>query len=89
MSCCGSQRTALRQAAASYRRPERGGSSGFNVAPSPAANVEFEYAGYGQRAVTGPLTGARYHFGAHGARALVHAPDVPSLALMPGLRPVR
>jgi hypothetical protein len=49
----------------------------------------FEYAGHSRLAATGPLTGTRYYFNAHGARVLVHGPDVPSLALVPDLKPVR
>jgi hypothetical protein len=53
------------------------------------ADVEFEYNGPGQIAVTGPLTGTRYQFAARGARVLVRGPDAPSLALVPGLSPAR
>jgi hypothetical protein len=87
MSCCGGQRAALRQAAhQTYQRPVPGGRT---TEPNRQQDAEFEYTGQGQLAVTGPLTGVRYHFGAHGARLLVHAPDVPSLALVPGLMPTR
>ncbi len=88
MSCCGGQRAELRQAVAAqtHRKPERisGGEERKRM-----ADVEFEYNGPGQIAVTGPLTGTRYQFAARGARVLVRGPDAPSLALVPGLSPAR
>ncbi len=81
MSCCGSQRAALRQetAQSSPGEPDY-------WAPAP---IEFEYSGFSQLTVTGPLTGTVYHFASHGARVLVQGPDAPSLLSVPGLKPVR
>jgi hypothetical protein len=39
--------------------------------------------------VTGPLTGSQYTFAGPGAHASVHGADAPSLATVPGLKPVR
>lgn len=81
MSCCGKQRAGLRQVGQSQPAPGQ-----RRATPSAA---EFVYTGHGQLDVTGPLTGVVYHFASHGARALVHGPDVPSLLYVPGLKPVR
>ena len=81
MSCCGSQRTALRQEAAA---PAPGEPGYWTSAP-----VEFEYVGSSQLTVTGPLTGVVYHFPSNGARLRVHGSDAPSLLSVPGLKPVR
>ena len=81
MSCCGSRRAA--------ERVEAGRASGrTTAAPSPTA-VEFEYAGSGQLAVTGPLTGTVYRFVSGGGAVRVHGPDAPSLAMVAGLRRTR
>lgn len=82
MSCCGSQRKAMRGAPAStHSQPE--------PRHRAAAPAEFEYNGPGQLTVTGPLTGVVYRFHARGARVRVHGSDVPSLLYVPGLKPVR
>jgi hypothetical protein len=51
--------------------------------------VEFEYNGGGALRIVGPMTGAIYHFPGSGTRAVVQAADVPSVAMMPSLRPIR
>jgi hypothetical protein len=81
MSCCGNQRTALRQEPASPVRRE----SGYWT----SAPVEFEYTGQGQLSVTGPLTGTVYRFVGNSARVRVHGSDAPSMLMVPGLRLVR
>jgi hypothetical protein len=80
MSCCGSQRAAQRQEPSASAQETRHWAS---------APVEFEYTGRTQLTVTGPLTGAVYHFKATGARLRVHGSDAPSLLYVPGLKPVR
>lgn len=84
MCDCGNARTAVRQAA----RQTQWSAPAQDMRVTRSAGKEFEYTGHAQLAVTGPLTGTRYHFGGHGARVLVHASDVPSLALVPHLVPV-
>jgi hypothetical protein len=81
MSCCGNQRTALRQEPST---PASGEPGYWTSAP-----IEFEYSGFNQLTVTGPLTGVIYQFTSHGERALVHGSDAPSLLHVPGLKPVR
>ena len=81
MSCCGSQRAALRQGVAS--------ASGNSASAYHTGAVEFEYYGGGSLRIVGPLTGAIYDFAGSGSRAVVQAADVPSLAMHAGLRPVR
>jgi len=81
MSCCGSQRAALRQAAVN-------GGGGAPAAYQTGA-LEFEYYGSGTLRIVGPLTGAIYNFAGNGARAVIQAADAPSLAMYSGLRPVR
>lgn len=80
MSCCGSRRVASRQAPGTGTRGEAA-----HWATGPRA---FTYAGPGRLTVTGPLTGAIYHFSARGGPVAVHAADVASLAAVPGLRAV-
>jgi hypothetical protein len=80
MSCCGSQRTALRQESSTQTSGE---ASYWTSGP-----VEFEYLGSGQLTVTGPLTGVVYHFASPGARVIVQGSDAPSLLSVPGLKPV-
>ncbi|MBS1859989.1 MAG: hypothetical protein JST11_31760 [Acidobacteria bacterium] len=80
MSCCGSQRAAQRQGAAS---------SGGNPAGYRTGPVEFEYNGGGTLRIVGPMTGAVYQFPGSGTRAVVQAADVPSMAMVPSLRPIR
>jgi hypothetical protein len=80
MSCCGSQRAALRQGAV----------SGGNGSPAyHMGALEFEYTGGGNLRIVGPMTGAIYTFAGAGARAVVQAADAPSLAMYAGLKPVR
>lgn len=50
--------------------------------------MEFEYLGHGLMTVTGPFTGQIYRFAGPGARLAVHGSDAPSLATVPGLRPL-
>ncbi|MDE3166662.1 MAG: hypothetical protein KGN36_12725 [Acidobacteriota bacterium] len=80
MSCCGSQRAALRQGAAA---------AGGSPADYRTGPVEFEYHGGGALRIVGPMTGAVYQFPGSGSRAVVRAADVPSLAMVPLLRPIR
>lgn len=81
MSCCGNQRAGFRS--------DPGGTSGqSNTQHWNAGPREFEYSGTGQITVTGPLTGTQYRF-TNGTPVRVHASDVPSLATIPGIRPVR
>jgi hypothetical protein len=81
MPCCGDARAASRR--------ETTYTSGGAPAAWAPGSLSFEYTGHGQMTVTGPLTGTIYRFPTHGARMQVHASDVPSLAAVPGLRPVR
>ena len=81
MSCCGSQRAALRQNAVSS-----GGSPAASFRTGP---LEFEYNGGGELRVVGPMTGRVYAFSGSGSRLVVDAADAPSLATVPALRPVR
>jgi hypothetical protein len=81
MSCCGSQRSALRQ---EMGVPERRETQYWTSAP-----IEFEYSGQGELTVTGPLSGIVYRFTASTRRVSVHGSDAPSLLGVPGLNPVR
>lgn len=81
MSCCGSQRAAMRQGAAAVGQNSAAGYS--------TGAMEFEYNGSGELRIAGPMTGAVYSFPGPGARAVVEAADAPSLAIIPALRPVR
>ena len=81
MSCCGSQRAAMRQGAMS---PSRGGASNWTP-----GSLEFEYNGNGELRITGPMTGSVYVFAGSGSRAVVHSADVASLAQAPNLRHLR
>ncbi len=81
MSCCGSQRAAVR-------------SNGVSTAASAPryatwGPVDLEYSGHGELTVVGPLTGSVYRFTGNGARVRVHGSDAPSLVSVPGLKPVR
>ena len=80
MSCCGNQRSALRQGAFH----PTGGDARYHV----SSDIDFEYTGNGRLTVTGPLTGSVYHFTANSRRTRIHGPDVPSLVSVPGLKPV-
>jgi len=80
VSCCGSQRAALRQDSAHIASPAHHWVAGA---------VEFEYTGHGQLTVTGPLTGVTYQFTGHGARVQVYGSDAPSIVSVPSLRLVR
>jgi hypothetical protein len=79
MSCCGSQRTALRQ--------EAGTSEGSESQYWTSGPIEFEYSGHGELTVTGPLSGVVYRFTANDRRVRVHGSDAPSLLSVPGLTP--
>jgi len=83
MSCCGSQRAAIRNGLASST------ASAPAAATWSAGALDFEYVGHGQLSVRGPLTGTDYRFAGNGARLRVHAADVPSLVSIPNLRPLR
>jgi len=52
-------------------------------------SIDLEYSGQGQLTVIGPLTGTQYQFVGSGARVRIHGSDVPSLVLVPGLKPAR
>jgi hypothetical protein len=87
MSCCGNQRSSIRQ-----ESPVR---HSVTASPSSASGhwtpgaTHFEYTGHGQLTVTGPLTGQVYRFIGPGARVLIHGADASSLILVPGLRTAR
>jgi hypothetical protein len=81
MSCCGNQRAALRQ----QLSPSPGGDAEFWT----SGPIEFEYSGYGELTVTGPLSGTVYRFTANDRRVRVHGSDAPSLLSVPGLKPLR
>ncbi len=81
MSCCGSQRSTLRQEMGAPERRE----TQYWTSPS----MEFEYSGQGELTVTGPLSGIVYRFTASARRVSVHGSDAPSLLSVPGLNPVR
>ena len=80
MACCGNQRVALHQGL--------GSSDGRDSQFWTSGPIEFEYSGYGELTVTGPLSGTVYHFTANDRRVRVHGSDVPSLLSVPGLRPL-
>jgi hypothetical protein len=79
MSCCGSRRATIRQDWGPVEQND-----GQYWVPDP---VEFEYTGFGELTVTGPLTGIEYRFTANDRRARVHGSDAPSFLAVPGLRP--
>ena len=81
MSCCGNQRSTLRQ---DWGTSEQRETEYWTSGP-----VEFEYSGHGELTVTGPLSGIVYRFTANDRRVRVHGSDVPSLVSVPGLSPVR
>jgi hypothetical protein len=81
MSCCGSQRAAMRQGSMPSGR-----SASSNWTPG---SLEFEYNGTGELRITGPMTGSVYVFAGNGSRAVVHSADVASLTQIPNLRPRR
>jgi hypothetical protein len=81
MSCCGNQRSALRQ---EWGTAEQRESEYFTF-----DSLEFEYSGNGELTVTGPLSGLVYNFSAGNRRVRVHGSDAPSLLAVPGLRPLR
>jgi hypothetical protein len=81
MSCCGDQRTALREESVPTDQRD------FQFwTPGP---TDFEYSGYGELTVTGPLTGTIYRFTANNRRVRVHGSDAASLLSVPGLKPVQ
>jgi hypothetical protein len=80
MSCCGETRASLRQEPSEDRNDQIGRWS--------IDSMDLEYFGNRQLTVTGPLTGTVYRFTGKGARLRIHGSDVPSLVLVPGLRPV-
>jgi hypothetical protein len=77
MSCCGSQRAAMR-----YEPPSAEGRNTTYFSPGPRG---FVYTGPGVLTVIGPLTGITYTFTSGGPAIPVHASDVASLAAVPGL----
>jgi hypothetical protein len=81
MSCCGSQRAAMRQGAMSSGR-----SASSTWTPG---SLEFEHTGNGELRITGPMTGSVYVFAGSGSRAVVHPADVGSVSQVPNLRPLR
>jgi hypothetical protein len=82
MSCCGDQRASLRQ---QLNSSADGRSAEFWT----PGEIEFEYSGYGELTVTGPLSGTVYRFTASDRRVRVHGSDAPSLLSVPGIRPVQ
>jgi len=87
MSCCGNQRSSIRQE--SSVRNEAAGSAVSGSGHWTPGAMQFEYTGHGQLTVTGPLTGQVYRFTGAGARIVIQGPDAPSLLSVPGLRPLR
>jgi len=81
MPCCGDARARYREETVSV--------TGGGAVPWSSRALQFEYTGQGQMTVTGPFTGMVYRFPRSGSRVQVHASDVPSLAAVPGLQPVR
>lgn len=87
MSCCGNQRSSLRQESSVSHAVTAGPTSASgHWSPGP---TQFEYTGNGQLTVTGPFTGQVYRFIGTGARVVIHGADASSLILVPGLRTVR
>jgi hypothetical protein len=80
MSCCGDKRALYRQ------EPLPSGAADASH-PWSAGSMDLVYVGQGQLTVTGPLTGTRYRFIGYGARVRIHGSDLPSLVLVPGLKP--
>ena len=80
MSCCGEKRSSFRQEPLSNTGVATHWSMG---------SMELEYSGQGQLTVQGPLTGSLYRFIGSGARVRIHGSDVPSLVLVPGLKPAQ
>ena len=87
MSCCGNQRSSIRQES-SVRHAVTASPASASGHWTPGA-TQFEYTGNGQLTVTGPLTGQVYRFIGAGARVVIHGADASSLILVPGLRTVR
>ena len=79
MACCGDRRLTQRPHAAPA--PRRAGAPAGR--PARPESTLFEYTGQRSLVVTGPRTGSIYRFTAAGARLAA-----PSLAQVPGLRPV-
>ncbi len=97
MSCCGRGKS-LQRAGYAGTAPHGGSPQRYVGGRPPAAGTTpqtlnpsrtFEFSGPGAIVVTGPLTGTRYRFAGNGARVAVHHADAPSLAGVPGLKPVR
>ena len=84
MGCCGNQRAAQRMGSVTGVSGGASGAAGWTP-----GTLEFEYVGQGELRVTGPMTGSVYTFAGNGSRTAVHAADVPSLAAMANLRPLR
>lgn len=87
MSCCGNQRSSMRNEPSA--RHQASSSSGSGSGHWTPGTTSFEYTGRGQLTVTGPLTGQVYRFIGAGARVVIHGSDVPSLIAVPGLRALR
>lgn len=89
MSCCGERRSPLRappSAGPTSAPPARAATA--PVAPARRTVVAFEYVGRTGLTAFGAATGRRYRFDRPGARVVVDPRDRPSLAAVPGLRPV-
>ena len=81
MSCCGSQRAAMR-----HETPPAEGRQPAYWSPGP---TEFVYSGQGRLTVIGPLTGIEYQFTSGGPAVRVDPSDAASLAGVPGLTAAR
>ncbi len=79
MTCCGGKRAAQRESAASWFIRSKG---------PEAANtwIEVTYTGAKALSLTGPVTGARYHFAWRGATLPVDRRDATNLLLRDDLR---
>ncbi len=79
MACCGGKRAAQRESAASWFIRSKG--------PAAASTwIEVTYMGQKALSLTGPVTGARYHFGWRGATLPVDRRDATNLLLRDDLR---
>jgi len=88
MSCCGKQRGQFHSIVQTRQAFEPAPGTFPQPRPTRYAAVYFEYLGNTGLTVVGPITGKRYRFDGHGARAAVDLRDRLSLAAVPKLRQV-
>ena len=80
MSCCGRMRALI----------GGGGKAAVPNRPQPTSRgVLYEYSGSAGMTVTGRISGHTYPFAPHARRIQIDPRDVPWLAGLPDLRPVR